>query len=33
MADKLIIFDTYLERQLGSKSTPGALVEGWRLTL
>jgi predicted Zn-dependent protease len=25
--------DTYLERQLGSKSTPGALVEGWRLTL
>lgn len=25
--------DTYLERQLGSKSTPGALVDGWRLTL
>jgi len=24
---------TYLERQLGSLSTPGALVEGWRLTL
>lgn len=24
---------TYLERQLGSMSTPGALVEGWRLTL
>lgn len=25
--------DTYLERQLGSLSTPGALVDGWRLTL
>jgi predicted Zn-dependent protease len=25
--------DTYLERQLGSKSTPGALVADWRLTL
>jgi len=24
---------TYLERQLGSLSTPGALVDGWRLTL
>lgn len=24
---------TYLERQLGSMSTPGALVEGWKLTL
>ena len=24
---------TYLERQLGSLSTPGALVEGWKLTL
>ena len=24
---------TYLERQLGSVSTPGAIVEGWRLTL
>jgi predicted Zn-dependent protease len=24
---------TYQERQLGSMSTPGALVEGWRLTL
>ena len=24
---------TYLERQLGSTSTPGALVEGWKLTL
>lgn len=25
--------DTYGERQLGSISTPGALVQGWRLTL
>jgi predicted Zn-dependent protease len=25
--------DTYKERQLGSLTTPGALVEGWRLTL
>jgi predicted Zn-dependent protease len=24
---------TYLERQLGSVSTPGAIVDGWRLTL
>ena len=24
---------TYLERQLGSLSAPGALVDGWRLTL
>ena len=24
---------TYLERQLGSLSSPGALVEGWKLTL
>ena len=24
---------TYLHRQLGSLSTPGAVVEGWRLTL
>jgi predicted Zn-dependent protease len=24
---------TYQERQLGSTSTPGALVDGWRLTL
>ncbi|WP_298829988.1 metallopeptidase TldD-related protein [uncultured Piscinibacter sp.] len=24
---------TYLERQLGSTSTPGALVDGWKLTL
>jgi predicted Zn-dependent protease len=24
---------TYLERQLGSVSTPGVIVEGWRLTL
>jgi predicted Zn-dependent protease len=25
--------DTYQERRLGSMSTPGALIEGWRLTL
>ena len=25
--------DTYKQRQLGSVTTPGALVEGWRLTL
>ena len=24
---------TYQERQLGSLSTPGALIDGWRLTL
>ena len=24
---------TYKERQLGSLTAPGALVEGWRLTL
>ena len=25
--------DTYAERRLASTSTPGALIQGWRLTL
>ena len=25
--------DSYEQRSLGSTSTPGALIEGWRLTL
>ena len=32
-AEQIPESSTYLHRQLGSLSTPGAVVEGWRLTL